>query len=214
MPRRVVFMALLLGAFIVSHASAHPVSYQGALSVMTWNQPYMTDLWTTYSYRWNAALAARYMRMDMEDGSEMKIYLPQADFLLYRKNGRNYQANLYAYGGYGKETMAGESDGVGLLGIEADAENRKYYSAVGFQSILPGLGPNIYQTTARLGVAAYEAEFNELGTWLIAQYQANPQLSLRQDLTPLVRLMYRNVLAEAGVGVTHGDWLLNFMVHF
>src|SRR5262245_14485045 len=109
MQRRFIVM-LFISGIIPAQVLAHPVSYQGAVSVMTWNQPYMTDIWTTYSYRWNAAVAARYMRMDMEDGSEMKIYLPQADFLLYRKNGKKYQANLYAYGGYGAETMNEDGD--------------------------------------------------------------------------------------------------------
>jgi hypothetical protein len=214
MRRRISVLILLLSSLWPRPAAAHPVSYQGALSVMTWNQPYLNDLWTTYSYRRDMAVAARYMRMEMEDGSEMKLYLPQADFLLYRRNARSYQANLYAYGGYGAETLGGDSDGAGVLGLEADAEDRRFYGSAAFQSILPGKGPNVYQTTVRLGAAAYPAEFEELGTWFILQYQDNPQLSLRQDVTPMIRLMYRNVLAETGVGLTHGDWLLNFMVHF
>jgi len=204
---------LFLTACPLASAWAHPVSYQGALSVMTWNQPYLTDYWSTYSFRPNAAVAARYMRMAMKDGSEMKVALPQADVLLYRKNSRTSQANLYAYGGFGGETMEGTGHGAGLLGAEADAESRRYYGAAGFQAVLPGLGPNVYSTTVKVGTAAYLAEFDELGTWLILAYQNNPQLRRRQDVTPLIRLMYRNVLAEAGSSFS-GEWMLNFMVHF
>ncbi len=214
MKRRIIVLLLFLTGGLGTRLEAHPVSYQNALSVMTWNQPYVSDTWMTYSYRPYAAVVARYMRMEMEDGSEMKLYLPQADFLLYRKNDRHSQANLYVYGGYGAEEMDGSSRGAGVLGVEADAEDRKYYGSLAFQSVLPGLGPNVYQTTARAGMAAYPSEFEELGTWFILQYQVNPQLRRRSDLTPLLRFMYKNMLAETGVGVTHGDWLLNFMVHF
>src|SRR5262249_2746404 len=145
---------------------------------------------------------------------EMKLYFPQADFLVYRKNAKTYQANVYAYGGWGAETLNDTTANAGLLGAEADAEDRRYYGSAGFESILPTLGPSIYKTRVRVGKSAYLAEYDELSTWFILQYQDNPQLSQRSDLTPLVRLMYRNVLAEAGVGVSHGDWLFNLMVHF
>ena len=46
---------------------------------MTWNQPYITDVWTTYSYKPYAAVAA--VHADVDEGRlEMKVYLPQADF--------------------------------------------------------------------------------------------------------------------------------------
>src|ERR1700744_2969911 len=103
--------ALLFLLLPCQHASAHPVSYQGAVSVMTWNQSYVSDFWTTYSYAPFGAAAARYMRMDMKDGSEMKVALPQADFLLYRKNAKTYQANIYTFGGWGGETVQNSAHG-------------------------------------------------------------------------------------------------------
>src|SRR5262245_62048430 len=113
MQRRYGVLPLLLSGILATVAEAHPVSYKEALSFMTWNQPYLNDIWSTYSFRPNAAVALRYMRMDMKDGSEMKVYVPQADFLLYRKNHPHYQANLYVFGGYGGETMDTESGGTG-----------------------------------------------------------------------------------------------------
>jgi hypothetical protein len=151
--------------------------------------------------------------MQMDDGTAMKVYLPQADFLLYRKNARAYQSNVYVYGGWGAETLEGKTGGAGVFGAEADAESRRYYGSAGFQSVLPTLGSNVYQTTLRLGAAAYPAEFDEVGTWFIVQFQNNPQLSRRRDVTPMLRLMYRNMLAEIGGGFS-GDLMLNFMVHF
>jgi hypothetical protein len=62
----------LLSVFSVAPSilTAHPVSYQGAISLMAWNQPYMTDWWATYSLRPNFAVAARAMRMDMKEAGK------------------------------------------------------------------------------------------------------------------------------------------------
>jgi hypothetical protein len=212
--RQGLFVLLFLFFTLVgSVASAHPVSYQGAVSVMTWNQPYFTDFWTTYSYLPNAAVAAREMRMTMRDGSEMKVFLPQADFLLYRRNARTFQANVYAYGGYGVERLERNDSHAAAFGAEADAESRKYYGAASYQALIAGEGADVYSTTLRAGLAAYPAEFDDLGTWLIVAYQHNGQLTQRDDVTPMVRLMYRNMLTEVGSSFA-GNWMLNFMVHF
>jgi hypothetical protein len=213
MRQGLIVLLFLFFSFTGSVASAHPVSYQGAVSVMTWNQPYLTDFWTTYSYLPNAAIAVRGMRMTMRDGSEMKVFLPQVDFLLYRRNAKTFQANIYAYGGYGVERFEKSDSHAGAFGAEADAESRKYYGAASYQGLVVGNGPDVYSTTVRAGIAAYPAEFDDLGTWFIVAYQHNGQLTRRDDATPMVRLMYRNMLAEIGAGFS-GDWMLNFMVHF
>jgi hypothetical protein len=204
---------VLAALFIHAAAQAHPVSYQGAVSVMTWHQPYLNDFWTTYSFDRRGAVAARYMRMDMRDGSEMRITLPQADVLLYRRNARHFQSNLYAFGGWGGEKTDGRAGNAWVYGVEADAESRFHYVAAQVQGVSPSRGPDVYSAVLRAGIAAYPAKFEELGTWLIVAYQDNPKLARRRDLTPFVRLMYRNVLWELGAGVS-GEVMLNFMVHF
>ena len=69
-------LILVFVALLAPLAEAHPVAYQDAIGVMTWNQPFMTDDWITYSFQSDAAIAARYMRFDMPEG-RTQFYAPQ-----------------------------------------------------------------------------------------------------------------------------------------
>ena len=193
-------------------AEAHPVAFKGAVGVMEWNQPFMTDDWLTYSFRSDAAVAARHMRFDMPEG-RMQFYAPQLDFLLKRWNENDSQANVYAFGAYGSASFQGQSQGAGLGGLEADAESRKYFVMAKYEKMWSGLGPDFYHVETRLGIAPYEAEFSELASWLMLQYQYHPMLLKKNALTPIIRLFYKSVLLETGVS-TDGDWMMNFMFHF
>lgn len=193
-------------------AEAHPVAYQGAVGVMTWNQSFMTDDWITYSFRPDAAIAARHMRFDMPEG-RMQFYAPQLDYLVKRWNESDFQANIYAYGAYGTINFQNQTQGAGLAGAEADAESRKYFASVKYEKMWANLGPDFYHAEARLGIAPYEAEYKEIASWFMLQYQYHPMLERKAALTPLIRLFYRSVLFESGVS-TDGDWMLNFMFHF
>lgn len=196
----------------VSSAFAHPVAYQHAVGVMTWNQSFMTDDWITYSFRPDAAFAARHMRFDMPEG-RMQFYAPQLDYLVKRWNESDSQANIYVYGAYGALNFQNQTHGAGLAGIEADAESRKYFVMAKYEKMWGDLGPDFYHSEARIGIAPYEAEFNEIASWFMIQFQWHPMLLKKDAITPLVRLFYKSVLVETGVS-TDGDWMLNFMFHF
>jgi hypothetical protein len=153
------------------------------------------------------------MRYDIPEG-RMQFYAPQLNYLVKRWNGTGYQGNIYAYGSYGAMTMnSGKAKGAGLAGIEADAESRKYFVMGKYEKMWSRLGPDFYHAEARLGIAPYEAEYNEIAAWLMIQYQLHPILTKNHAITPLIRLFYKSVLVEAGVS-TNADWMFNFMVHF
>lgn len=204
---------LLLLAFLLPiHAKAHPVSYKHAIGVMTWNQPFLSDYWLTYSFRPDMAIAGRYMRMDMPDG-KFQLYMPQLDWLVKRWNGKEYQANVYAYGGYGGAKMGGRSGSAWLGGVEADAESTKHFIMAKVEYTNPTVGPNFWHYDFRVGIAPYEAEFNEIAAWLMVQYQRHPKLIKHDAVTPLARIFYKSFLFEAGVSLD-GEIMTNFMFHF
>ena len=209
--KRFAVLLLLLNV-LAFEAEAHPVAFQGALGVMVWNQPFLTDDWITYSFRSDAAIAARLMRFDTPQGRS-QFYAPQFDYLVKRWNETESQANIYVYGSYGAIRFQDQTSGAGLGGLEADVESRKYFGSLKFEKMWTHLGPDFYHAEARLGVAPYEAEFNEIASWLMLQYQYNPTLLKKVSVTPLVRLFYKSLLLETGVS-TDGDWMINFMFHF
>lgn len=205
--------ALFWSLFVTPIASyAHPVSYKEAVGVMTWNQSFLTDIWTTYSFRPDMAIAARYMRMDMPEGN-FHVYLPQYDVLFKRWNGKEYQANIYGFAGFGGADFNNQHGTAWMGGMEADAESRKYFISGKAEWMNPTVGPNFEHYEFRVGIAPYEAEFNEIAAWLMVQYQYHPALIKKQVLTPLARFFYRNVLWEAGMSL-EGDSMINLMFHF
>lgn len=206
-----IFITFVLTLFSLK-AFAHPVAYKDAVGVMTWNQSYLTDDWVTYSFRPDSAVAARFMRFDMPEG-RAEYYAPQLDYLVQRWNETDSQANIYVYGAYGTLKLQNKSEGNALAGIEADAESRKYFISGKYEKMWGNLGPDFYNSEFRLGVAPYEAEYNEIASWFMVQYQYHPMLLKKEALTPLIRLFYKSVLLEAGVS-TDADMMLNFMFHF
>lgn len=208
--RILIVIATLLSAPIV--AWAHPVSYQGAVGVMTWNQPWLSDYWTTYSFRPDMAIAARYMRMEMPEG-RFDVYFPQYDLLLKRWNKKEYQANIYAYGGFGGAKINDQKGTASLGGLEVDAESTRLFIMGKAEWMRPTVGSNFDHYEFRLGIAPYEAEFNEIASWFMIQYQYHPSLTKHYALTPMVRFFYKNVLWETGVSLD-GDSMLNLMFHF
>ncbi len=179
---------------------------------MTWNQAFMTDDWITYSFQPDQAIAARHMRFEVPEG-RMQFYAPQFDYLVQRWNQRESQANIYAFGSFGALTFKGDVRGAALSGVEADAESRTYFVMAKAEKMWGALGQDFNHAEVRLGIAPYEAEFNEIASWFMIQYQWHPSLVKKEAITPLVRIFYRTVLLETGVS-TDGDWMMNFMFHF
>jgi len=198
---------------LISSASfAHPTSYKYALAVMTWNQSFLSDSWVNYSFASDAAIAARATRMQMPEG-EFAAYFPQINYLVKRWNNPESQANIYAYAGYGGARFKEINGNAGLVGIEADAESRKWFVLGRWESMYSNLADPFHKAEFRLGVAPYEAEFNEIASWFMVQAQYHPGLTQKFVITPLYRMFYKSVLWETGVS-TKGDWMLNFMFHF
>lgn len=203
-----------IGLFFLSTPllQAHPVSYTGALSVMTWSQPWLSDFWTTYTFRHDMAIAGRFMRMEMPEGKG-EIILPQYDLLLKRWNQQNYQANVYLYGGIGQFKQDQKRGAAFLNGFEADAESRNLFIMIKAERLNSSLRSHMDFQVARIGIAPYESEFQEMASWFMIQYQSHPDLVKTEAITPLARFFYRNVLWETGMSLD-GDLMLNLMFHF
>jgi hypothetical protein len=192
-------------------AFAHPVSYQGAVSLMSYNSEDENEILATYSVRNYLAVGLTYQRED-----QVYYTVPRVNFLVHRWNNEDSQANIYASGGYGTERSFDETVGVGLAAIEADWESRQYYTSGQYTRFLRKDSDDIdrvdFETIKlRAGVAPYLGEFNEINSWFILQTE---KMNDKQwELTPFIRMFYKNVLIEIGAGF-NGSYAFNFMVHF
>jgi hypothetical protein len=206
---RLIFCTAL---FLISAVCAgHPVPYKDAVAITTLNQPFQSDSSVAYSFKRNAAVAARIMTFD--DGvGQMSFVAPQLNFLIKRWNGEGFQANTYTSLAVGPMTYNGHEHSAILTALDADAESRWLYISGKAEKMWTGEGYDFWHLQGRVGGAPYAAGFNQLATWVMFQYDYNPILRNWTKITPLVRMFYKNVLWEAGYS-TDGDWLLNLMVH-
>ena len=206
---RLIFLLLLLPLT----AFSHPVQFQGATSFMTWNQPFLNESWVTYSFTYRQALAFRYMNVLTKEDEVQKFYMPQYDLLVKRWNGSDYQANIYAYASVGIQDRDEKNGTMAMGGIEADWETRKYFILGKAEFMGSNIDTGMEKYEFRVGIAPYESEYDEVGSWLMLQYQSHSWLKKNQVVTPLARFMYKTVLWELGSSF-EGDYMLNLMFHF
>lgn len=157
------------------------------------------------------AVGERTIRFVTTDGAK-QFFVPEADFLISRWNNPDSQANIYAGGGYGAQSFMNQTIGVAMANLAADWESRRYYLDAEFQGLLAADSGNYNTAKFRAGFTPYLAEYNELSTWFILQFETMPSVENNPFLTPMIRLFYKNVLVELGADF-QGNWMFNYMIH-
>ena len=214
MRTKTFLLTLLLGFSISSPAWSHPVAYKGSYSIMTWNNPEMTDWMFTHSFTSQQSVSLHYLRNETKEG-EREFYLPAVNFLAQRWNELNSQANLYLTVGHGGEKVGTSLKDTSILALETDWESREFYISFKQEALLThrDSSKNIYTSRLRGGFAPYVASFEEINSWFILQLEKSNKSMSEYTLTPLIRMFYKNVLVETGVS-HKGEAQFNFMVHF
>lgn len=203
--------ALAFVVFLGIRASAHPVPFKDGTSITLMAQTFQTDFSITYSFHRKAAIGLR--AVDFDDGiTRMRYFGSQLNFLMYRWNGEDFQANLLGAVGSGPMTYNDHEHSTILTSIDADAETRQLFISGKAEKMWTGVGNDFWHVRSRIGAAPYAADFNDLATWFMIQYEYNSILRERVRYTPLIRLFYQFYLFEAGVS-NKGETLLTFMVH-
>ena len=135
--------------------------------------------------------------------------------MLKRWNGEAFQANIYGVLGAGSSGLIEESKFAGFGLLQFDIEDRHYYFlAKHLQTVSEGR-PDLRQSTARVGIAPYQDKYDGIHSWLILEWQRT-EFSGRSaaiELTPLLRVFYRNLLFEIGQSFS-GEMRFNYIAHF
>jgi hypothetical protein len=200
---------LLLGT---AAAAAHPVSFEGAWQVMLGTSGDVQNFEAYHSYTPKTAIGFHAMRFEDERDDDYFAAL-QHNWLLKRWNLEDAQANLYLGAGVGMAKEDGNSAAPAGLGFfRADYETRRIYTAfetklIGSEDVSRGV------TSLSLGVAPYKAEFEELNTWLIVQFEHVSGMEDDLEIIPKIRLFKGPYFLELGCSLD-GDPLVNFMIHF
>lgn len=213
-----VATAVLCG---VKPASAHPVAFRGATQVTGFAMEKEAEFEAYHSFARRQAAGARLLWLDPGKRRGERVYAgAQYNVLVERWNFPDAQANVYVMAGAGIGHRRAQDRGrisqtapAGLFAIQADIEDRQRYAAVKFSSVnAPGVfAHNRFEATT--GFAPYKTDFDEIQPWFMIRAKYTTQEDRRWDIAPLVRILERDWMVEAGATL-RGDPFLMVMVHF
>lgn len=189
-----ILTMLLVGA---SPAQAKPLSYVGGTMIMTENDE--TGHTATIDYTITPKVAAGVYVKKEEGGDDFYIGGPQVNTLIKRWNLPGAQGNIFNMTGIG--AAHDDDEGTNLAAwtsFLADYETRRVFVSYEAKAQYAGDIDTSFSQRARVGVAPYLGNYEDLNTWLMVQVDHHPKKDDTVVITPLVRFYYKTILVEAG----------------
>lgn len=204
-------------AMVVASAplAAKPIAYaQGNTVMVEHGAGTMNEVQVFHAPRYDWSFGAGYLELETLAGNRREIVYARANYLVRRWNMEAAQANVFAWGGVGGASAAGNS---GLTawnaGGQIDYETRRVYGS---------LKTDLQRSTAfshridtlQLGIAPYEHDYDSLATWLVVQGRNyTGGLHDRMEWALLLRLFKGGAWIEAGA-TTDGKLQAMAMLNF
>lgn len=214
--RIVAALAAFLGVMQMAPQPAHakPVSYVGGTMLMQENDETGYSGSVDYTFDPRASVGAYVKRERGEpDGENYTTAGPQLNLLLKRWNLPEGQGNIFSTTGAGVTTLDGHSQFAAWTGILADYETRRFFSSYEARYISAGDIDHAFSQRARLGIAPYKGNYDDVQPWFMVQVDNHPTKVDNFVVTPLVRVFYQTNLIEAGYSSNHNvmvNWVKQF----
>ena len=206
---RLAFVPLLL--LCARGAAAKPISYPGGTMVMVENDETGHTLSVDYTFSPKAA-AALFVKKE-PNGNDFTMVGPQINYLVKRWNLPHGQGNIFSLSGAGTAVIDGQTKFAAWTTILADYETRRFFTSYEARLMhVDSMKTSLWQR-ARVGVAPYLGNYDDLHTWLMVQVDHHPEKRHTTVVTPLVRLFYKTLLVEGGVS-TRGTVMFNLVKQF
>lgn len=183
-------------------ATAKPIAFAKGTTVMAeYGAGTMNEVQLFHAPRYWYSTGGGWLELSSEDGRKQRhvAYL-RGNLLLKRWNLPGAQANVFAWGGFGRAT--GNDFGGSTLarnaGIQADYETRRVYTA--FRSDLQESDRYSHRIdTLQLGWAPYKHDYDTLATWFVVQGRRyTGDLFDGTETAFLVRFFKRGTWVEVG----------------
>lgn len=187
--------------FFAVPAQARPVSWPGGWMLMATNNLDSNAVQLNYSVtnRYALGIQHEYLR-----DAKINMDTVTIDNLLKRWNLPGSQANLFLKSGIGIAYGSDETDPALYTGLEADWENRRFFTLYENRFFWADDTEKFINHTARIGIAPYIGDYGDLHTWLMLQANYDAGKNDTFSLTPMVRLFKGNTLVEAGYNLDGG----------
>lgn len=203
------------GLLLATPAFARPITYPGGSMAMF---EYANESWSgeamyTVTPKYSVAV-----RSDYDREFNWQFQGVGANYLAYRNNAQDGQANVYLMGSAGvmsedRAAFGKHPKAAVMTGWEADWENRRFLVLGQVRGFAADGGDKTLSWRGRVGVAPYVGEYGDLHTWLMLQVDHKPESKDPVLVTGLVRFFKGPVLIEMG-GSPKGDAFASAMFYF
>lgn len=205
-----LFMTAVFGSS--QQAEAKPISYVNGFMVMQENDETGHTLSLDYTIDPKLAVGL-YAKKEGNQKKDFETVGPQVNYLVKRWNMPDGQANIFSMTGVGVSRYHGDNEFSAWQSILADYETRRVFTSYELRGMYAGdLEKSVWQR-ARVGVAPYLANYDDLNTWFMVQVDHHPAKDNTLVVTPLVRFFYKTTLVEAGYSSNNHvmfNWVLQF----
>lgn len=205
-----LFLAAIYSS-MVSPVEAKPLSYVGGTMVMQESDETGHTLSVDYTLTPNHAISF-YVKQET-GGKEFYTAGPQFNTLIKRWNLPDGQGNIFNMTGVGVSHYGDDNQLSAWTGFLADYETRRIFLSYEPRFMYAGDIEKSFWERARVGVAPYLANYDDLNTWFMVQVDHHPAKDKTFVVTPLARLFYKTTLLEAGYSSNHHvmfNWTMQF----
>ena len=186
-------MGILLSIFIVivlsvSTAFARPISYSDSFTFMTLSDDSKDSVYVHYSPSFKRSVGIEIL----DDKTFTTSYgLLRYTELLFRKNTKKSQANLYFISSLGLNETKNFS-----YGVQGDWETRRYF--LGFKGSQNSFfGSKFHERHFIVGIAPYIGKYGDLHTWMMLKSKEN-SLTNDKQFYPILKFFKGDSLLEIG----------------
>jgi hypothetical protein len=208
-------MPLVAALSLATPVLARPITYPGGGMAMFEhaNESSSNEVMYTVSPKHSLAL-----RSDYDQEFNWQFQGAGANYLAWRHNAEDGQANVYLMGSVGvmsedRAAFGKDAKAAAMTMVEADWENRRFFVLGQVKAFAADGGDRSLAWRGRVGVAPYVGEYGDLHTWLMLQVDHKPESKDPVLATALVRFFKGPVLVEVGAS-QKGDAFASAMFYF
>jgi len=148
-----------------------------------------------------------------ENGRDILMLTPEFNTLLKRWNLPDGQGNIFNMSGAGAAYFHGNTQPCLWTAFLADYESRRWFFSYEPRFVWDGNIEKSFWQRARVGIAPYLANYDQLNTWIMFQVDHHPAKHDHFVATPLIRFFYKTHLFEVGYQSDH-HVMINWQIQF
>ena len=209
--RIMTLVVLVCGVYIIP-VQARPISYSGGWTLMQKNNWQKNRLHAHLSTSRRNSIG-----LNIETYTDKNKVHVQWNHLVFRKNTKHSQANIYLRNQWGVAHVVDHNYPTLTISVHSDWETRRHFLSYDASGVyIDNIDSGSFFHQARIGIAPYVAGYGKLHTWLMLQVEHHPQDPRQKNRiisSCIIRLFKSIYLIELGID-DYKRGLLNAIIRF